>query len=179
MSILSEKIKVFPSTRRAAGNSLYRESRLLSEGSVVDTNNRVLDNTSYVNTNNVGAIDTAESFDFIIYGYHFTITSVNDILSTIQPSLLVDGVDIYASIEIDTEGGVSELIGQDEDDGGNSIYNGIVFSTTQPTVPVSGDVIKYLKILHKEDGNYYVPTESIEKYNIQKMSGNIDCGEIL
>lgn len=176
MSIASNKIKVFPSTRRAMADSTYRESRLLSEGAMVDTNNRVLDKTSFVITNNVtDAVDLSSTFEFVVFGYHFTVDSVSDILSTIEPSLLVDGVSIYASIEIDTEGGVSELIGQDEDDE----YNGVTFSTVEPTVAQNEYVLKYLKILVKDSGNYFVPSESIEKYDIAKMMGSIDCGEIL
>ena len=178
MSILSERIKVYPSTRRAAGNSLYRESRLLSEGSIVDMSNKVLDRTSYVEVNSLDAVDTENQISFVIFGYHFSVSSVNDIISTIEPSLLVDGVSIYASIELDTEGGVTELVGQDEVDNDVSTYNGISFSTVAPTVPVGGDVIKYIKILYKDNGYYYVPEESVEKYDIQKMSGSIDCGEI-
>ena len=179
MSILSERIKVYPSTRRASGNSLYRESRLLSEGSIVDMSNKVLDRTSYVEVNSLDAVDTESPISFVIFGYHFNVSSVNDIISTIEPSLLVDGVSIYASIELDTEGGVTELVGQDEVDNDVSTYNGISFSTVMPTVPVSGDVIKYIKILYKDNGHYYVPEESVEKYDIQKMSGSIDCGEIV
>lgn len=176
MAIESDKIKVFPSTRRAMADPTYRESRLLSEGSMIDTNNRVLDKTSYVITDDVDSpVSTVMPLEFIIFGYHFTINSVSDILSTIESSLLVDGVNIYAWIEIDTEGGVSELIGQDED----NQYNGITFSTEIPTVPVNDGVIKYLKILTMEDSAFYIPMESTEKYDIKKMGGIIDCGEIL
>ena len=176
MSIASNKISVFPSTRRAAADSTYRESRLLSEGAMVETNNRVLDKTSFVITNNItDPVSFGSSIEFVIFGYHFKINSISDIVSTIESSLLVDGCNIYASIEIDTSNGISELIGQDED----NLYNGISFSTVIPTVPVNNGVIKYLKILTIEDSNYYIPAESVEKYDIQKMSGSIDCGVIL
>lgn len=179
MSILSQKIKVFPSTRRASANSLYRESRLVSEGAVVETNNRVLDKTSFVVTNPNGAIQSDVPFEFVIYGYHFTVNSLNDILSSIEPSLLVEGAKIYASIELDTEGGVTELVGQDTDNLGVSEYTGINFTTEIPTVPVSGDTIKYLHIFTKENGAYVVPFDSLDKYDIGRMAGSIDCGEIL
>lgn len=176
MPITSNKISVFPSTRRAAADATYRESRLLSEGAIVDTNNRVLDKTSYMITDNTELpLLLSEPIEFIIFGYHFKIDTVADILANIESSLLVDGSNIYASIEIDTTSGISELVGQDED----NEYNGISFSTVIQTTPVSGDVIKYLKILTVRGSNFFVPEDSTEKYNITKMSGSIDCGEIL
>lgn len=173
-NISGSNVQVYPSTRRAsADNTLYREARLLSEGSVIDASNKVLDVVSYV-VNDSGVIALDSPISFVIFGYHFTINEVRNIIDSFSGNIN-DGDDIYAHIQISTAGGIKELVGQDE----GNVYTGVSFSTNE-TEPNGSEtvVVESLKILHRFGDRYYVPEDSVSKYDIMRMTGTLDCGEI-
>lgn len=166
--ISSDKIFVFPSTRRSKEQ---QTSRLFTEATIVSFINKLIDKDGFVipqDASNPTAVNVNVPFEFNIHGYYFKVSKASDITGALSTAS-----SIYANIEIDdTITNYEELSGQDN----NSNYEGVEFSANDPTLGAT----YYLEILKKDGSDWLVPTESLVKFNKQSTSHNtlIDCGEI-
>lgn len=177
MSYLSTNaITVFPSTRRF---DKQVSARLLSEKSLTDLINKLVDTDGFVITpddETTGNIIFSNPFEFNIHGYYFQTTTANSIIELFSSS-----TEIYGNIYIDEIGDYKELKGQDVDD----YYQGITFyngDLTDASVASSSglDIANYsLLLFSREDtnSNWSVPTESRIKFNSGFALG-IDGGVI-
>lgn len=174
-NLASEKISVFPSTKR--GNT-ERSARLISEENLVNIINKLVDKDSFVIS---GSPDTALSdtyIEFIIHGYYFKA----DREALIEQ--FTNSLNIYAVIYTEnTESGYTVLKGQDTG-GVNSTYKGVHFFNNEngnSTDFENGDTRYCLLLLSRASTNddWYVPKESmlnIKGFRIQDI--NVDGGEI-
>lgn len=168
-NIASDKITVFPSTRRSA----YPHSRLMSEANVVSIVNRFLDTDGFVITDAFNA--SSGSFEFNLHGYYFNIDSST--LNTIINNL--SGDNVYAHIEVVSVGTApnifKELYGQDE----NNEFKGLVIDTSESyTAQNSGEVFT-LKLFEKSDGNFVIPSSSKFKFLENSVDFVVDGGLIV
>ena len=160
----STSVTVFPSSNRTA--SYQRSARHLSEKNITSITNKVTDKDSYVITSTF----PAESFEFVLGGYYFSVTGLSDFITNISGHTTATAV--YASIEIDRTGAYEVLYGQDDEATG--LYTGLDFTVTEP-VPQN-----WIKILEREEVGqaWSVPKESMVKFTAKSLPLVIDGGEI-
>jgi hypothetical protein len=190
----SDDVTIFPSTRRA---TTYVKSKLMSEASVVNIINKLVDKDSFVITGDHDVDSTSpyadNTFEFNVHGYYFSIS---------KASLLFDLATgknkIYANIIVDESLDFPELVGIDTteettpteetvyyysglhitlDNTLKSSKNGTVYSLQlferYQGSPADWDVPKY-----KEEKGWIVPASSRIKFNQYSLNLNIDGGEI-
>lgn len=181
--LASDKINVFPSTKR--GN-VQVSARLMSESSMVDIVNRLIDTEGFVITqgSTLGgasvddtsplAIDT-NSYEFNIFGYYFKIDKIQDITSLFDNTI----VNIYAKITTSAISAINnyiELMGQDV----NDVYEGVVFegktSNQTPPTPASNNE-HILWILTKNSSGWWVPLDSRVKF-VYDFAIGVDGGNL-
>ena len=172
--INTEDISVFPSTRR----SHYQVSaRLISEKSVSDIINKLIDTNGFVitpDTTEQDTVDFTAPFEFNIHGYYFSIASGQDLISMFSNPSVDDK--IYANIYLDTSGNYIELKGQDVDVNSIWVYQGVTFSDSDLTE--DSNPADYSLLLFVYDGTYWqVPVESRVKFEYNFALG-VDGGEI-
>lgn len=159
INLTSEQVVVFPSVKRANGNSTYNSSRQLSEDNLVKFITSICDKECFViNYTNSGS--GLYQFDVVLGGYYFHLNNVQT--TSNQP--------LYASIKVNQSGSLSgqpELDGQDD----GTYYTGITFSDS---VPSSSSGYSFTLCIF--DGSV-VPDESLFKF-VSKSVENIDDGEI-
>ena len=166
--MLSDKIDVFPATRRTFQSS---HSRQVTEASIAGIVNRLIDKDGFVVTNlpNNAEQQNNMMFEFNIHGYYFR-ASLGDLVSPFNN-------DVYGIITIDN-GNVyefNELVGSDE----NNLYKGIRFSESDPSNAILENEY-YLHLLSKVDSVWQVPERSKIKFLPSSVDIElIDGGEIL
>ena len=187
----SEDIGVFPlaeyRTKRPHDNAL--SERNLSE-IILST----LDRDSFVVSNSLSLPidDFTGSLQFVISGYLISLTNLIEIEDRLKDKLPsgVDVIgDVYASIEINlSDGSAPYLMGSDEDEdittAESYVFSGVHFSYSAPSQLVKVETVGQsliktvaLHILHKQDGKWTIPPESLLKLDTGSISG-IDGGEI-
>lgn len=193
----------FPTTKTTTINKLFTENsitRLINK--LIDTDKYILtpDNSEVFLTDKDGDLlisnYTETPFEFVIHGYYFEISNLNDILSMFSTDT---SKAIWARIVIDTQvEGYPELLGQiNEDDSSvaNQNYLGIQFIGTTysgttdepipPEAPVDAQAYEHcydLLIAKKKiDGsaytNWVVPSSSLFKFATKSIK-NIDGGQL-
>ena len=140
--IASDNITVFPNAQRAATNQSQLKARKMTEENVVGITNHIVDNSSYVISENA----TDSPFKFVIGGYYVEISSFP---ANILP--------LYAHIKLSDTNGYKELVGQDTDPNDSSQdYKGVYFSKSNS----ESGYDYHLQLLDVLDGNVYVPNAS-------------------
>lgn len=110
-------VTAFPSTKATSIN------KLITENSLTRLINRLLDNESFVITNSLSekvitkdvpvGLWNSHPFEFVMWGYYFSIPTIGDIVSSVEESLSEEGDCIWARIYINTDyEGYDELMGQ-------------------------------------------------------------------
>lgn len=190
----TEKIKVFPATRRA---NKQVNARLLTEESISSITRRLIDTDGFVITKESenGHLNAKEEFAFDIYGYTFTLERLSDLpfYADIQDPNVKD---IYAYILIQHGGSYSELVGNDVQNdmlnqdwlNNNNVweYRGVSFCLTEPdetTITSETTTLHYIHLLHKNTGGssehpeYYwaVPAQTRIKFI---YGADVDGGEL-
>lgn len=162
--VSSNKIKVFPSTRRGAD---YRSSRLLAEQGLVSIINQLVDYPAFVITSAYS--DAEGTLEFNIGGYYFCV-DVQEVKTKIggEPN------EIWAKITLDTTvisgDNFVELFGQDEQSGNDTIFTGVDFTSSDP----GADVKLKLKLLEKDSGgNYAIPVKSQLRFNADQVFSDL------
>ena len=79
--LYTDNIQVFPSTRR--GN-LQVSARLMSEGTISNLIDQLLDTSGFVITDKKSNYLTDEIFEFNIHGYYFYVDSAKYIINAIN-----------------------------------------------------------------------------------------------
>lgn len=175
-NLASTKIKVFPSAKRVG---YQKDSRLITEASLVNIINQLIDVKSFVITPE-DDLSADNPFEFNIGGYYFKVDKLSDLTNLFAGSQYDTMQDIYATITISTDQhGYTELMGQDDDQGGTldpPIYMGVTFSNTASSS--SGDIS--LKVLHRESvsDSWVTPETSRFKYDSTAVELQIDGGII-
>lgn len=178
--LASDKINVFPSTKR--GN-VQVSARLMSESSMVDIVNRLIDTEGFVITqgstlggasvDDTSPLTLTNSYEFNIFGYYFKIDKIQDITSLFDSTTTVN---IYAKITTSTIDNYIELSGQDV----NDAYEGVVFegktSGQTPPTPAS-DNEHILWILTKNSSGWWVPLDSRVKF-VYDFAIGVDGGNL-
>ena len=190
----SDDVTIFPSTRRA---TTYVKSKLMSEASVVNIINKLVDKDSFVIT---GDHDTDSSnsyadnkFEFNVHGYYFCVD---------KGSLLFDMATgknkIYANIIVDESLDFPELVGIDTTDETKPTeetvyyYNGLHITLDTPILTSKNGTVYSLQLFekyqgspadqqvpkYKEEAGWIVPASSRIKFNQYSLNLNIDGGEI-
>lgn len=192
----SEDVTIFPSTRRA---TTYVKSKLMSEASVVNIINKLVDKDSFVITEDKDTVDEKNSyansaFEFNIHGYYFRVE---------KGSLLFDLATgknrIYANIVVDESLDFPEIVGIDTTDKTTPTeetlyyYNGLRITLDNPLKTSTDGTIYSLQLFEKYQGNpagwvvptygaeksaWIVPASSRIKFNQYSLNLNIDGGEI-
>lgn len=168
-NIASDKILVFPSTRRG---DTQRSARLVSEQSLTTLVNQLLDKDSFVITKE---FDGNKPFEFNIHGYYFKIATGTDLLGI--ATALGNPTHVWANITLEetTTTPQNDTFVELKWGDDNGSYLGVDFTDGEG----SGDY--HLEVLTKEGGSYDVPTESTVKFNVSRVFGDvavIDGGEI-
>lgn len=172
--LASNKIQVFPSTKRG---SYQPSARLMSEASLVNIVNKLIDTDGFVvtpdedvvTTNSSGTITgqvTNKPFEFNIKGYYFIVSSLSDLISGFGSY-----TNIYAKIHLNTTDNYVELAEQDDD----NQYKGINFVTSVPSSPSAGDY--YLWLLAKPGSYWVVPIDSRVKF-VYDFAIGVDGGDL-
>ena len=171
--LASNKIQVFPSTKRG---SYHPSARLMSEASLVNIVNKLIDTDGFVvtpdedviTTNSSGTITgqvTNKVFEFNIKGYYFKINTLNDLISSFSSDS-----NIYATVHLNTTDDYVELAEQDD----NSEYQGLNFTNTLPNAS-SGYYSLWL--LAKQGGYWVVPIDSRVKF-VYDFAIGVDGGDL-
>ena len=181
--LASNKINVFPSTKR--GN-VQVSARLMSEASMVDIVNRLIDTEGFVITpgSTLNGLTTADlsplvitnPFEFNIFGYYFKVAQVSDIITAGGSG----AINIYAKITTSTIDNYTELSGQDV----NSSYEGVEFigkasGEAAPTPANTNQHILWLLTYATSGGNtgWWVPIDSRVKF-VYDFAIGVDGGDL-
>lgn len=178
-NILSQDIKVFPSTKRG---TYQRSSRLISEENLTNIVNKLIDKDSFViRPQPYNSLGTNDQIQFNIHGYYFSVPHIGSITTVLSDS----AESIYANIITDTETVTvdnityeyTELQGQDTGSA-SSTYTGVSFTADAPdTGELTNTQTRYsLKILERASSTqnvWQVPYESMYKYEAQNVFGDI------
>lgn len=170
MNLSSDNIKIFPATRRSGEYDPF--SRLMSESTITSIINRLVDCDGFVINDELDvfndSLDNNKPLEFNIFGYYIKIPNIKELLNAFSSA-----TDIYASITLDGEQvpsstgpSYTQVVGIDE----NDVYNGVTFSSSEPTV---SDTVHALHILTKVGTNWTIPKASVIKFY------EIDGGEIV
>ena len=197
----SESILVFPSTRR--GN--YQASARYHQES---TYTNYIDNICNYNKGSfiitlpqsnfdTGQMffDTKSQFDFCIYGYRFSISSLDTLFSTLSSNIFLDekfseATKIYAYIDVDrilvdpvTNEYKEELRGIDDiinkDTTGKTYYSGVKFSSSDPGQSQSRySLLLFDRKSKDNDWNYGIVKQSLYRFNSLSYESDVDGGII-
>ena len=161
-NLASDKIFVFPAIQRTG--TYENSARNLTEKNIVGLINKILDNgATFVISDSTGDA----TFDFMIWGYYFSVTSPSTTLFSGGST----NDKMWASIEIAATSGYEELSGTD----GAGGYSGVSF-VIQPSAP-SGTGVHSLLIAEKTSNGWVVPLSSMFKYDGSRVYGTIDGNE--
>lgn len=177
--LYTDNIQVFPSTRR--GN-LQVSARLMSEGTISNLIDQLLDTSGFVITDKKSNYLTDEVFEFNIHGYYFYVDSAKYIINAIN-NVSTSASAIYAHICIEQTKGsdYKELKGQDDissNPDSQSYYKGLCFSTSAsaPKKDTSTTTWYTLQLFEKINGTWKVPVNSRVKFKQRSLDFNIDGG---
>ena len=171
--LASTKIEVFPSTKRG---SYQPSARLMSEASLVNIVNKLIDTDGFVvtpdedvvTTNSSGTITgqvTDKPFEFNIKGYYFRIGQLSYLLDKFSGAS-----NIYARIHLNTADNYIELAEQDDD----GEYRGLEFTNTEPNETAN---YYYIWLLAKQNGYWVVPIDSRVKF-VYDFAVGVDGGDL-
>lgn len=165
-NMLSSKISVFPSTRRGTQDP---KSRLVSESSFANIVNKLIETKGFVITpdptsGSWGDSDN-NSFEFNIYGYYFNISDLSYLFSLFDNQ----SSNIYAYIELATNGNYVELAGQDSMPNNSSEleYTGVKFVSENPNKEHE------LLLFTKSNDIWIVPPESRIRFDFGDIDGGV------
>jgi len=170
--INSDKIIVFPSTRRGANQ---QDARLLTEKSMAGIINQLIDLDGFIITP-PEKISSTNSFEFNIKGYYFKVNQLKDITDLFNTSTALK---IFGVITLDEGNGYIELMGQDDTQGNTqtSIYKGVSFSDTSSAAANTYS----LQLLYRTSSSsttWLVPENSRFKFISSSLNIDIDGGII-
>lgn len=158
--IKSKDIIVAPAVRRSTSKP---EARLLSEQSMVNIINKLIDRNSFVITKEFKG---DSPFEFNIYGYYFRVSRGDELIASDSAT------DRYATITLDEGEHFTELIGQDDDQGN---YTGL---TIQSEKPDSGLYLHILTRPSSTSTEWRVPVDGLVKFTKESLEVSVDGGEI-
>lgn len=178
MSFLNtDKIKVFPSTRRV-GTQV--DARLMTEASMVGLINQLINKKGFIITpklNTETGYDPAKEFEFNIHGYYFRINQASDITTLVGNAGL--NKIVYAHIAVDNSSTTQyhELIGQDD----TNVYKGLYIDLTPPDefdAHLSNADYYHLKLFKANAAGtkWLIADESYAKFNESSVDLDIDGG---
>lgn len=180
--VQSDQIKVFPTTRRA---KKQQDARLMTEKALAGIINQLIDKDAFIVTSKDN-VSSNNSFEFNIKGYYFEVSTLSDITNLFNTD--TTNKYIYASIQLDTGNGFTELLGQDDTLGETaedavSYYRGVEFTISNSETGPSGTNVYSLRILERtiSGGNistWYCPENSFYKFIGSSIDFNIDGGII-
>lgn len=173
-TITSNKINVFPATRRGGSKPL---AKLMSEQALVGITNRLIDLEGFVISDTDVLTDDAP-LEFNLFGYYF---SIEDPVSSIGLGTTYTSGSIYAHIELvsaTADDGIvyHELWGQDD----NNLYTGLVIDNALEYTAQHSGVVKTLKLAQLDnDGNWKVPEESKIRFSKDSLDLSVIDGGVI
>lgn len=172
-TIASEKLTVFPSTRRAGSKPL---ARLMSEQALVSIVNKLINLDGFVISSS-SSITDSNPLEFNLYGYYFKI--VNPITSLGLGTTFSSG-SVYAHIEVVTSTSsdslqYEELFGQD--DGGK--FTGLVIDDSPTYTAQHGGIVKTLRIAQFSNSSWSVPESSKVRFSRDSLDLSVIDGGII
>lgn len=141
-TILSDKIVVFPATRRS--DAYWQSSRTITEESITRQYRQLYNGGNFVITDILDetVIGDNQEFEFLINGYYVKIKDLKLLMSNMGSN----ESDVYAIISMETVDGFVQIANGDL--GGD--YWGIYFDTTEPQDSI------YLNLCHfTKNGSTY------------------------
>lgn len=158
-NVASNSISVFPTVNRTQSDVFGRSQRLFTEQNVANIAKMLLSKDGYVigEINVVNGDSTTDVLAFVLGGYYV------EVLYSAITGLMTDDSSLYAVLKLDG----NKLSGDSDE----SIYSGIDFVTTKPTLGT------YLLIATVSDGVFSIPDESLYMYDGSKVDV-IDGGTI-
>lgn len=168
----TDKIKVFPSTRRGREQV---DARLMTEAAMVGIINQLVNKKGFIITQD-DEYNLSNKFKFNIAGYYFEVDTAQDIFDAAGAAS--SNTKLYAKITIDESNDYYELAGTDS----NSQYQGISFEYRSDTPSDSSSVSlvnKYFLLFEKISGVWIVANSSKLKFSDSDLDIDIDGGWIL
>lgn len=145
-TILSDKIVVFPATRRS--NDYWQSARIITEESITRQYRQLYNGGNFVITDipDGTVIGDNQEFEFIINGYYVKIKDLKLLLSQMLDASDNGDADVYAIMSMETVDGFVQIANGDI--GGD--YWGIYFDKTEPQSGI------YLNLCHfTKNGSTY------------------------
>lgn len=172
-TIASEKLTVFPSTRRAGSKPL---ARLMSEQALVSIVNKLINLDGFVISTSSSITDT-NPLEFNLYGYYFKI--VNPVTALGLGTTFSSG-SVYAHIEVVTSTSsdslqYEELFGQD--DGGK--FTGLVIDDSSTYTAQHGGIVKTLRIAQFSDSSWNIPESSKVRFSRDSLDLSVIDGGVI
>ena len=173
-TIASDKINVFPATRRGGSKPL---AKLMSEQALVGIINKLIDLDGFI-ISDVESLTDDSPLEFNLFGYYF---NIEDPVTSIGLGTTYTSGSVYAHIELVTATAEDDLVyeelwGQDD----NNLYTGLVIDGTAEYTAQHSGVIKTLKIAQLDnDGNWKIPEESKIRFSKDSLDLSVIDGGII
>lgn len=175
MSLInSDKLTVFPATRRAGSKPL---AKLMSEQALVGMVNKLIDLDGFV-ISDIESITDDTSLEFNLFGYYF---NISDPATSIGLGTTYKSGSIYAHIELVTATAEDSLVyeelwGQDDTAG----YTGLVIDNSANYTAKHSGVVKTLKLAQLDnDGIWKIPESSKIRFSKDSLDLSVIDGGLV
>lgn len=163
MYIQSTNIDIFPMAKSRDGISLT--NRLFYEQNIANLIRQVVDKEGFIiSGGELNGTELSTDLIFNIYGYWVCIKSGTDLKGAFD-----SGNEVSAHITLNNDP-VQEIVGQDEGEGTNKLYEGLLLSSSAPSVDApDNQCVKSLLLFIKDSNGWKVNSDAFYKVNCSSV----------